>query len=276
MSHPTSETLLALSDGALTVAARRDVQEHVDACLDCRGRLNELAARIEPDLRQTAQAGGRETFYESFTRRVDGPMRGGEWALEGDAARPKGTSAAHRLVLGGVVVAAVLVGLTMVVQPRLSIQDLASRMLKSNAGLPGRPNHAAKATAPPAVTTPPQAATAPPVVYASPARLNGLVEHARALSVVAEQRSRAENHDAAAVAWEQVRDTARPSNPVWPEATDHAADERYSAWAHTRNSARELAARRALAAAMAATPKGPERDHLNELLKMVRTFPRHP
>lgn len=386
MSHPTTESLLALRDGALTVAARRDVQEHLDTCLDCRGRLNELVALMPPDLRQTATAGGRETFYESFTRRVDGKVQGGEWALERDAAGAKGSSAAHRLVLGGIVVAAVLVGLTMIVQPRLSIEGLASRMLKLTAGLPGSPNHAADATALPAVTTTPQAATAPlavasprvatvppsqaqvpvaatpdapatvthdaasapvatgdavaqapvepaaaaaqaavptgtstlaapgsplttsspapalapasplaaasptsepatlapvvplppPVVYASPARLKELVERARALSAVAERRSRAEFHDAAAVAWERVRDEARASNPVRPEAADRAADERYSAWAHSRNSVRQLAARRALSVAMAETPKGPERDHLNELVQMVRTIPTKP
>lgn len=394
MSHPTTESLLALRDGALTVAARRDVQEHLDVCLDCRGRLNELAALIEPHLRQTAPAGGRETFYESFTRRVDGRVQGGEWALEGDAARRKGSSAAHRIVLGGVVVAVALVGLTMIVQPRLSIEDLASRMLKLNAGLPGSPKPAAEGTAPSAVTTTPPSATAPatvtaappsvtppslptttpqaaaappavattphhatspltvaspavstvdavaqapvepassaaqtaapagastvaapgsplaapspapalaptdplapasptsasaslapvaplppPVVYASPARLKELIERARSLSAVAERRSRAQFHDAAAVAWERVRDAARASNPVRPEAADRAADERYSAWAHSRNSSRELAARRALAVAMAGTPKGPERDHLNELLQMVRTIPAKP
>ncbi len=336
MSHPTSETLLALRDGALTVAARRDVQEHLDGCLDCRSRLNDLAessgpASLEAVPRQPAPVGGRETFYESFTRRVDARVQGGEWALEGEAGRSKGPSAAHRLILGGVVVAAVLVGMTMVVQPRLSIEDLASRMLKLNAGGKGSPTHAADATVPVVVTpapatvakapevpkaapeamaiapapaaapsaaivptgsapgapavTPPELATAAPtteappvqpVVYASSARIDELVERARKLSAVAERRSRAEHHDAAAVAWERVRDVARPSNPVRVQATDRAADERYSAWAHQRNSVRELAARRALTVAMTTTPKGPERDHLNELLKMVRTAPKQP
>ena len=361
MSHPTPETLLALRDGALTVAARRDVQEHLDGCLDCRSRLNDLAessgpASLEAVPRQPAPVGGRETFYESFTRRVDARVQGGEWALESEAGRSKGPSAAHRLILGGVVVAAVLVGMTMVVQPRLSIEDLASRMLKLNAEGKGSPTHAADATVPVVVTpapatvakapevpkaaleavaiapapaaapraaeqharvetpvaalplstpeaapsaaivptgsapgapavTPPELATAAPttvappvqsVVYASSARIDELVERARKLSAVAERRSRAEHHDAAAVAWERVRDVARPSNPVRVQATDRAADERYSAWAHQRNSVRELAARRALTVAMTTTPKGPERDHLNELLKMVRTAPKQP
>ena len=136
----------------------------------------------------------------------------------------------------------------------------------------------------PAVTTPELTTAAPvpvappvqPVVYASSARIDELVERARKLSAVAERRSRAEHHDAAAVAWERVRDVARPSNPVRVQATDRAADERYSAWAHQRNATRELAARRSLAIAIAVTPKGPERDHLNELLKMVRTAPKQP
>src|ERR1700722_277685 len=112
-SHLSEEDLLLAIDGELSGSRAEQVEEHLAACWDCRGRKHNFertisnlveARHAEFDSQVAPSAGFRASLKANLARTAEEPRSSdrGSLALTGGGARPAATNRVGRVVAAAV------------------------------------------------------------------------------------------------------------------------------------------------------------------------------
>lgn len=279
MIHLTLNQISAYIDGELPEASVELVRLHLSSCLECTERFGHIEEQESALARLLVHAPG-DPFFERFTERVLGPIpvkktepaaavTKAEPAVAKKpepaptrkppeaaavATAPKRTGSLARVLLPAG--ALLLVGSAVAVlatRPQVAARwrgnDPVTVRGTSGTGNPeAGPQH-----------TPP---IPPAPAGAGPAGGDGsdLLEAAAARSAAADRAGTAEEHDAAAAAWEKAIPELQDDADELAAGRREIAVARYAAWIEGATPERRQAAMRAVRAYLLCAPAGPERD----------------